>query len=65
MKCLWVSYKKKKGKKINFFCILKASEEKSRIRSWIRILHTEMRIRIRIKMSRIPNTGSVKLNFKG
>jgi hypothetical protein len=42
--CLRVSYKKKyeENKK---FCILKITEERSRIRSWIRIL------------SRIPNTG--------
>jgi hypothetical protein len=30
--CLWVSYKEKKYEK-NFFCILKVSEERSRIRS--------------------------------
>ena len=38
--CLWVSYKKEVGKKI-FFCILKVTEERSRIRSWIRSrIHT-------------------------
>jgi hypothetical protein len=44
---LWVSYKKN----MNIFLklILKVIEESSRIRSWIRI-------RIRTKMSRIPNT---------
>jgi hypothetical protein len=31
--CLWLSYKKKYGKKF-FFGILKVTEEKSRIRNW-------------------------------
>jgi hypothetical protein len=43
--CLWVSYKK-----YGIFCILKVIGERSRIPSWIRI-------RIRTKMSQIPNTG--------
>jgi hypothetical protein len=37
MMCLLASYKKKNMKKIIFFCILKINEERSRIRSWIRI----------------------------
>jgi hypothetical protein len=57
--CLRVSYQKKyEEKKI---CVLKVTEERSRIRSWIRIHQSEIRIhqseiRIRTKMSRIPNT---------
>jgi hypothetical protein len=39
-----------------FFCILKVTEEKSGIRSWIRIL-IRTRIRIRTKISWIPNTA--------
>jgi hypothetical protein len=42
-----------------FFCILKIDEERSRIRSWIRIRQLEVRIRIRTKMSWIPNTVTV------
>jgi hypothetical protein len=38
MMCLWVSFKKKYDKKINFFYILKITEERSRIQSWIWIL---------------------------
>jgi hypothetical protein len=34
MMCLWVNYKKKK---FFFFLILEVIEERSRIRSWIRI----------------------------
>ncbi len=41
----------KVSKKISIFCIFKVTEERSLIRSWIRI-HT--------KMSRIPNTGFSK-----
>jgi hypothetical protein len=50
--CLQVSYKKK----------VTEEQERNRIRSWIRIrIHwSEVRIRIRIKMLRIANTG-----FKG
>jgi hypothetical protein len=51
--CLRVSYKK------NFFCILKVTEERSGIRSWIQICvvrGTDPRIWICSKMSRIPNT---------
>ncbi len=48
--CLWASCKKK-YEKIIFFCILKISEERSRIRSWIRI-------RIRI-----PNTAKNYVYF--
>ncbi len=40
--------------KKNFFCILKVIEERSRIRS---------RIRIRTKMSRIPYTGSNEISL--
>jgi hypothetical protein len=43
-------------KKNNFSCILKVNEESSRIQSWIRIHKSEVRIRIRTKISRIPNT---------
>jgi hypothetical protein len=39
--CLRVSYEKKKI----FFCILKVTEERSWIRSWIRIHQLEVRIR--------------------
>jgi hypothetical protein len=46
--CLRVSYKKYEEKKY-FFCILKVTEERSRIQSW-------NRIRICTKMSRISNT---------
>ncbi len=48
--CLWVSYKQKiwRKKKL-FFCILKVTEERSRIH------YSE--VRIRAKMSRIPNTA--------
>ncbi len=63
---LWVSYKKKYEEK-KFCYILKVPEERSRIRSWIRIRihYSEERIRgsrswsrilIRNKMSRILNT---------
>jgi hypothetical protein len=38
-----------------FFNILKITEERSRIRSWIQ--KSEVRIRIRTKMSRIANTA--------
>jgi hypothetical protein len=34
--CLWANYKKKYKEKYNFFCILKVTEERSGIRSWIR-----------------------------
>ncbi len=46
--------------KNNFFGILKVTEERSRIQSWIRNPNSEVRvprIRIRTKMSRIPNTA--------
>jgi hypothetical protein len=46
--CLWLSYEKKYGEKNFFFCFLKVTEERSRIRSWIRI---------RAKKSRILNTA--------
>jgi hypothetical protein len=46
-------FKEKNLKKKYFFCILKVTEERSRIQSWIGI-----GIRIRIKMSWIPNTAS-------
>jgi hypothetical protein len=49
MMCLWESYKKKKMKKI-FFCTLKINEERNQIR-----IHSS-EVRIRTKMSRIPNT---------
>ncbi len=42
-------------KKKNNFCILKITEEMSRIR--IRIHESEVRIRIPTKMSQIPNAG--------
>jgi hypothetical protein len=41
--------------RVSFFCILKFTEERSCIR--IRIHQSEVRIRIRTKMSRIPNTA--------
>jgi hypothetical protein len=53
--CLHISYEKK----LDFFCILKVSEE----RSWIRILWSEVQIcgsRSAPKMSRIPNTDFKK-----
>jgi hypothetical protein len=51
--CLLVCYKKNIG---NFFCcVLKVMEERSWIRS--RIHYSEVGIRIRTKMSRIPNTA--------
>jgi hypothetical protein len=42
-----------------FFCALKVTEERDGILSWIRIWipSVSVRIRIRTKMSRIPNTG--------
>ena len=45
MRCLMASYKKKYENNI-IFCILKTNEERSRIRSWIRIqIHwSEVRI---------------------
>jgi hypothetical protein len=43
-----------------FFCILTVSEEKS----WIRIHESEIRIWIRIKMLRIPNTASLCEAYK-
>jgi len=49
--CQRISYKKKNMEKKKFFCIPKVTEE----RSWIRIHLSE--VRIRTKMSRIPNTG--------
>jgi hypothetical protein len=62
--CLWVSYKEK----IFYFRILKVtedSEERGRIRSWIRIhlsegtdLRIRILIRIRTKLSRMPNNAS-------
>ncbi len=51
--CLRVSYEKKYGKKF-FFSILEVSEEMSRIRSWIRIRQSE----VKIQMSRAPNTDA-------
>ncbi len=55
---LQVSYKKKNMKKQTSFCILKVTEERSLIQSWIWIHQSlEMRIRICTKMSRIPNTA--------
>ncbi len=54
--CLRVSYKKKNMKKI-FFCFLKVTEVRSRIRIRINKSDVWMPIRIRTKMSRIPNTG--------
>ncbi len=52
----------KKNMKNIFFCILKINEERIRIRNWIRK-------RIRIKMSRIPNTGlnkgTIKWHWRG
>jgi hypothetical protein len=51
--CLRVSYMKKIGKKINLFFILRVTEE----RSWIRSRIRQSEVRIRPKMSRIPNTG--------
>ncbi len=55
--CLQVSYKKKTW--INFFFgILKVLEERSRIRSWIRIrIFRGTDPRFRTKMSWIPNTA--------
>jgi hypothetical protein len=49
---------RKKMKKF-FFYILKVTEKRSRIRSWIRIqIHTsEVGIQIRTKMSQMPNTA--------
>jgi len=47
---------RKKCEKNIFFCILKINEERSRIRSWIRIRIRNW-ILIRFKMSRIPNTA--------
>jgi hypothetical protein len=55
---LWVSYKK--NMENNYFCILKVTEERSRFRSWIR---TEVRIRIRTKMLRIPTTAWRSFRF--
>jgi hypothetical protein len=57
--CLRVSCKQKSMK--FFFCILKVTEERSLIRSWIRIHSSEVKdpriqIRIRTKMAWIPNT---------
>jgi hypothetical protein len=60
--CQWASCNKKYEK--GFFCNLKVTEEMSRIRSWIRnrieisVRGTDPGIRIRTKMSRIPNTGN-------
>jgi hypothetical protein len=51
MMCLWASYKKNMKK--CFFCILKINEERSPIRSWIRI-----RIRIHWSEERIRRSGS-------
>ncbi len=42
---LGANYEKKIWKKLFFFCILKINEERSRIRSWIRIHKSEVRIR--------------------
>jgi hypothetical protein len=60
--CLWVSHKKKKYEKIIYFCILIITEENNRIWSWIRsrirIHLSEVRIQIRTKMPRVPNTYS-------
>ncbi len=53
--CLWVSYKKKNGIKIFVFCILKNHLRKE---SDPLVRGTDPRIRIRTKMSRIPNTAS-------
>ncbi len=52
--CLRQSYKKKIWGKI-IFCILEVTEERSRIQSWIRVHQSEVRIRIRTKMSLIIN----------
>ncbi len=52
--CLRVSYKKNE----NFFLASLVTEERSRIRSWIRIHQSE--VRIRTNMSRIPNRVSQK-----
>jgi hypothetical protein len=49
-----------KNEKNYFFCILEVNEERSLVRSWIRIHYSEVRIQgiwIRPKMSRIPNAG--------
>jgi hypothetical protein len=63
--CLRVSYKKKYEKN-NFIFILKVTEE--RTKEWDSELDpdpdplvrgTDLRIRIRTKMSRIPNTGYI------
>jgi hypothetical protein len=62
MMYLWVSFKKEICRKI-FFYILKVIAERSRIRSWIRIralargMDPGIRIRIRTKISQIPNTA--------
>ncbi len=67
--CLRVSYKKKIWEKNNLFCILKVTEEKSRVPygsgslmdpdpdPLVRGQDMEIRIWIRTKMSRIPNTA--------
>jgi hypothetical protein len=47
----------RKNMKKNFFCILNVTEERNRIRSRIRIRYSEVGIRIRTKMSRIPSIG--------
>jgi hypothetical protein len=49
--CLRVIYKKKYENRI-----LKVTEERSRIQSWIRIHESEVWIWMRPKMSLIPNT---------
>jgi hypothetical protein len=43
--CLQVSYKKKYEEKNTFICILEVTEERSRIRSWIRIRSVSQRYR--------------------
>jgi hypothetical protein len=54
MMCLWVSSKEKKYK-TGYFYFLKVTEERSRIRSWIRI---RTRIWIHLSDVRIRGSGS-------
>jgi hypothetical protein len=49
--------------KKNIFCIVKVHEERSRTDSDLLVRSTDPWIRIRTKMSRIPNTGFQKCFF--
>jgi hypothetical protein len=53
--CLRVSYKKKYEEKKSYLRVLKVTEERSRIRSWIWFWIRYSQVRIRTKLSRIPN----------